>query len=784
MVLMVRTSIVYSLMICLMMGMASANVPQQVYVLAPPTASDIVRAMGSDALGLNLSPESLPDIFTLTASRIDEDPAKFMIVQPYESGRWMGGQAVIEYARDLSYTLVSVYDKTGRRQRIYSVTAQPKTKDAARRLAQSESGAAPAALTESSAESSPEDEAEPTVESLKEEMATAQAAAAPVSAPAEMRSAAAEKKKAADQRSPAVEKKPASARVTEGAPPAPRGARAASRGFQWDDGAGAYVKSGSRTTTRVAKAPASKTSAPKPPPKAVPAVRVEEPEPPPPAAEPPSISKQETPAAEEVEPEPAVTDLTEAEIQAELAKLKKEETSQKKSKRTGMAESASAATPRSVSRADAKAGTPAAVPLSEAEDVPAPVVESQVPSEEELLGPVVATSRVTQAPILVAPALAGDRPISRSTEPPLPRSNGAPSSRAAEQKAIPNDFVWSEDENAYVPKESLKKTAKLTADVPAASAAPVPLPAVSASPSTQDTPVEPPASGARRRRQEAEKIETSADRPAVAVPSDSWSPAATARGGSDDLTEAEIQAELARIRAKHGEKKKPAKAIEEPPYVEGPGPDTQAADAWVPKEVKPRAAVEPEVPVPSVPQVASVPKPPSPSISDLLEAAAASRQAVPGESDAWVPRDVKTPSRPTEKEIQVELARVKKLEAEQAALEAKSRAQAAPVKKDIGNPEEGVLPIHAFEKFSGGRYGRHREYERRVFWGKRAKAPIQNYDFYVDEVDRKKEIQNIYYYQKGKVPKLVAQERYADVKFLSNYDVDTAKLEKPKVTKY
>ena len=36
----------------------------------------------------------------------------------------MGGKVVIEYARDLSYTLVSVYDKAGNRQRIYSCPHQ------------------------------------------------------------------------------------------------------------------------------------------------------------------------------------------------------------------------------------------------------------------------------------------------------------------------------------------------------------------------------------------------------------------------------------------------------------------------------------------------------------------------------------------------------------------------------------------------------------------------------------------------------------------------------------
>src|SRR5882724_6685167 len=89
--------------------------------IAPATARDIKYALGPDASGLRLSQESLPDLFALTASRIEESPKQFTVEQPYTSGRWKGGKAVIEYARDLSYTLVSVYDKDGHRQRIYSV---------------------------------------------------------------------------------------------------------------------------------------------------------------------------------------------------------------------------------------------------------------------------------------------------------------------------------------------------------------------------------------------------------------------------------------------------------------------------------------------------------------------------------------------------------------------------------------------------------------------------------------------------------------------------------------
>src|SRR5437588_157170 len=89
--------------------------------IAPASAHDILTALGPDSKGLHIAQENLPDLFALTASRIEENAKQFIIEEPYLEGRWQGGKAVIEYARDLSYTLVSIYDKTGHRQRIYSV---------------------------------------------------------------------------------------------------------------------------------------------------------------------------------------------------------------------------------------------------------------------------------------------------------------------------------------------------------------------------------------------------------------------------------------------------------------------------------------------------------------------------------------------------------------------------------------------------------------------------------------------------------------------------------------
>jgi hypothetical protein len=91
--------------------------------MAPASAPEILEALGRDALGLALTPEDLPDLFAVTAGGIDQDPRQLIVEKPYQSGPWKGGKVVIEYSRDLSYTRVSVHDRDGRRQRLYSVTA-------------------------------------------------------------------------------------------------------------------------------------------------------------------------------------------------------------------------------------------------------------------------------------------------------------------------------------------------------------------------------------------------------------------------------------------------------------------------------------------------------------------------------------------------------------------------------------------------------------------------------------------------------------------------------------
>src|SRR4051812_7518776 len=78
--------------------------------LAPASAQDILEALGPDANGLDLKQEALPDLFTITSKRIEENSKQLLVEQPYTSGKWKGGKAVIEYSRDLSSTEVNILD--------------------------------------------------------------------------------------------------------------------------------------------------------------------------------------------------------------------------------------------------------------------------------------------------------------------------------------------------------------------------------------------------------------------------------------------------------------------------------------------------------------------------------------------------------------------------------------------------------------------------------------------------------------------------------------------------
>ena len=152
----------------------------------------------------------------------------------------------------------------------------------------------------------------------------------------------------------------------------------------------------------------------------------------------------------------------------------------------------------------------------------------------------------------------------------------------------------------------------------------------------------------------------------------------------------------------------------------------------------------------------------------MLKIAGQEKTSASHESDLWVPQKNVAPK--PDVDLNKELVRIRQEEKRQAAV----TKTVVSARRDINNPEEGVLPVSSFEKFSGPLYGRHREYERRFFPGKRARPGAPVHDFYVEEVDRKKEIHNVYFYEhrKGKAPKLVAVERHEKVSFLGNYDID------------
>src|SRR5207237_6924048 len=78
----------------------------------------------ADCLGLSQADQI--NLSRILEQRSDESSTdEFFFEQPYAAGHWKGGRMVVEYAHDLSYTIVSIYDKDGKRQRIYSVRAHP-----------------------------------------------------------------------------------------------------------------------------------------------------------------------------------------------------------------------------------------------------------------------------------------------------------------------------------------------------------------------------------------------------------------------------------------------------------------------------------------------------------------------------------------------------------------------------------------------------------------------------------------------------------------------------------
>src|ERR1019366_141353 len=181
--------------------------------IAPASARDITEALGPDARGLTISQDTLPDLFALTASRIEESPKQFTVMQPYLSGRWKGGKVVIEYARDLSYTLVSVYDKDGHRQRIYSVRTT-----FTEHMARQEAQVAQAVPSENEgwgkSSPPPQEEASPTRETRSERPA----------------------RREAEWSEP-----PAAAKTASSAGVQPTRSAQETAGFEWDEASGSYV---------------------------------------------------------------------------------------------------------------------------------------------------------------------------------------------------------------------------------------------------------------------------------------------------------------------------------------------------------------------------------------------------------------------------------------------------------------------------------------------------------------------------------------------------------------
>lgn len=201
---------------------------------------------------------------------------------------------------------------------------------------------------------------------------------------------------------------------------------------------------------------------------------------------------------------------------------------------------------------------------------------------------------------------------------------------------------------------------------------------------------------------------------------------------------------------------------------------TLDSDAWTPQPVPPPAAEREPVAVsaarqtPAKRRAQAAEKPLSEAEQMQRAVQLAKRTSL--ESDSWSPKPVRLQA-----EKEPDFSFLEKI---------KPPTQKPAIKQDIGNPEEGVLPVNSFDKFDGPMYGRHREFERRVIYTHNRRSPVKGYDFYVDEVNRKEEYHHLYYYKfdKHQKPKLIAVEKHDHVTFLSNYDV--GREGKGKITTY
>jgi len=647
--------------------------------IVPASMQDILNAMGPDATGLALSQEALPDLFTLTANRIEENPKLFTIQGSYSTGRWKGGKVVLEYARDLSYTLVSVYDKEGERQRIYSVRTK---------------------YTEH-------------VEHLK-----AARAQAPASVPGVVNQpnpgAGSRETETASSRPPP----PSKAVDTEpGKEPEPKSS------YEWDEARAAYVPVAvSAVVMDVSEVQPQKLAAPVP------------------VAEVP-VKKEES--------SPSLQVSKRRHHRTETRTAKAADTSQSsgegedkvwvppKTSQPAVAKVQAANTPWVERRTDSSPGGSPEAPAEQ----PTRKRHHRVPESpnmaEKPTGAGASRSEAANAP---PPVVSVAKPRAESETPTTPGNLWVPPevsqrpSRAQDVAALKNPVVAES-----VPSEEELLGIKPPISKPKSPPAPVAVSNGKGAPAA------------------ASAVVASASAPTTAV---AVSPAPVPIRAVEAAAVPSTEELLASGNQKSG-------------------PDTSAGDAWVPKETPKTTVPEPALPAPEPVKVAMVPKPAAVdnSVENLLKIANDKNVGAPHESDAWVPK--KTPLSKSAIDLDREVARIRAQENKKAA-----ERKTVKVRQDINNPEEGVLPVSTFEKYSGPMYGRHREYERRFVPGKNRIAKVPEHDFYVDEIDRKKEIHNIYYYihQKGKAPRLVAVERHETVSFLGNYDID--KEDKGKISTY
>ncbi len=690
--------------------------------IVPATSQDILRALGPDSSGLALAQDSLPDLFTLTASRVEESPKQFIVVEPYLTGRWKGGKAVIEYARDLSYTLVSVYDKGGQRQRIYSVRTKF-TEHVARHRA-----GRPAPVEE-------------TVES--ESPARSQT-------PAESQVA---------ERPAARSSSNASRPLSEGA--SSQGAQA-SVSYEWDETQGAYVPVKTNVSASVPVLEEAR------------------------ATPPPQNSRL---VSERQETAPATTTVTRhrrnrrsEEITVASANIKEPDA------RTLNSVAAQVQIPEAPTRAVPEVWTP---------------TKPKARSEE--------ARPETKRKVKVA----NTTWVERRHEPKATPVAPVPVSAAPSPIAVPTKAAPAATDDQWVPQVVEETPAHLKSQASQnKTVEPVPVTEASRSRTAQDS--EPPKLR-RRHHSSSDASSESARMVALESPVKMSAPSAVAMEAAH--SPAPSPAAIPKERAQVAQRVPPkvsapvASRAQEPPavrdvpdaqseaqppvYVSAPEPaqlppihvpaaqqeavpstedllagsdhpvkdEKLASDAWQPKAT-PQPAPEPELPRQTV-KVANIPKTPvDNSVDKLLKMAEQGVGGAPHDSDAWTPKKADS-SVESEVDLNKELIRIRQREKQQAIV------RTIKVKQDVNNPEEGVLPVSSFEKFSGPMYGRHREYERRFYAGKRINQKAPAHDFYVEEVDRKKEIHNVYYYQhaKGKAPRLVAVERHDKVSFLGNYDI-------------